>query len=239
MHGPPLSIFDPGRMVQGRRLAFTLIELLVVIAIIGILAALLLTQINGIKQKANKVASASNLKQISAAFGLYIADNGKYPPNNGSGTAKHPGQRWWPSYLAPYCGNNPKVFWRPGAPSDWKYLGVAMQTGGSLSFASPVDSNNSPTIWGGTWTEDDKPIKWNYWVNGNCLMADSTDQNTIRRPPEFTYPARTVVLMEGFLWATRDRWFIWPDGTVNVLWADGHVSAEKPGNISNTNLIVK
>jgi len=229
MHSLHLLVFSLGRKAPGRRLAFTLIEMLIVIAIIGILAALLFTQINSMTQKANKIASAGNLKQMGAAFGLYIAEVGTFPPNNSSSTN---GQRWWPSYLATYCGDNPKIFWRPGASSNWKYLAPPMG-GDNLSFASAVDSNDSPTLWGGTRMENNKPIKWNYWVNGNSLMTNATNQSSVRRLSQFTYPARTVILMEGHLWAGTNRWFIWPDGTVNVLWADWHVSAEKPANITN------
>jgi prepilin-type N-terminal cleavage/methylation domain-containing protein/prepilin-type processing-associated H-X9-DG protein len=62
--------------------AFTLIELLVVIAIIAILAALLLPSLGKSKSKAEGVACASNLQQLSLAWVLYAEDNGDLLVNN-------------------------------------------------------------------------------------------------------------------------------------------------------------
>lgn len=57
------------------RRAFTLIELLVVIAIIAILAAILFPVFASAKIAAKKTADLSNMKQLSMAANMYMADN--------------------------------------------------------------------------------------------------------------------------------------------------------------------
>lgn len=70
---------------------FTLIELLIVITIIGILSALVLTNVQGVRERARDAKRKTDLKNISTALRLYYNDFGSYPTDsngqiNGCGT---------------------------------------------------------------------------------------------------------------------------------------------------------
>jgi prepilin-type N-terminal cleavage/methylation domain-containing protein/prepilin-type processing-associated H-X9-DG protein len=75
--------------------AFTLIELLVVITIIAILAAFLLSALNGAKAKAQAVACRNNLRQWGLATQLYTTDHEYFLPKDGSASGSSTDEGWY------------------------------------------------------------------------------------------------------------------------------------------------
>jgi general secretion pathway protein G len=69
--------------------AFTLIELLVVISIIGILATLVVANINSARSRARDAERKSDMKNIQTALRIYYNDYGVYPGSQvGGGNIK-------------------------------------------------------------------------------------------------------------------------------------------------------
>ncbi len=68
-----------------KRNAFTLIELLVVISVLGVLVAVLLPNLIGVRARARDSARKNDLRQLKAAIRMYYNDFQSYPPDDDNG----------------------------------------------------------------------------------------------------------------------------------------------------------
>ena len=217
--------------------AFTLIELLVVIAIIAILAALLLPALSRAKQKSQRTACLSNLKQIGFAFTFYLDDHadhfmdrrdlkttlpGGYKPW-ATWPASDPRAGWAVSVLKDY-GANYAVWACPAAQNT--VAGTAPQTTQATSTLS-----NAPVsrYWAWRFDRPDDPVGLeDFWGKST---AQAVSDLTLANDPTvgtITGPVDIEVVVDAYFPATvptvpaelKGR-AVHPGGR-NRLFMDGH-----------------
>ena len=240
-----------GKAVSRFTLAFTLIELLVVIAIIAILAGLLLPALAKAKAKAKQTECINNLHQLGIATRLYVEDFEGYPGcwyvgPSGVDLA-------WVRRLGSLVAGNRKIFGCPaGSSKGWwdtndnKTLGsISMETG---AFDPWGVSKTSLFTFGyndwGLWIDYTKRHLGlggdvDRWPSGKSIVKDTMVVN----PSEMIMLADHKVpdpVPPGDLWSgnidpTSETQ--WPakrhNGRTDIMWADGHASAELRHDIIN------
>lgn len=201
---------------------FTLIELLTVIAVVGILAALIIPATSMVRQKALRMESVSNLRQLHTAINLYSQDNDGALPN---------------PWIAPNKATN-------RSSGNWR---KQLTTGGYLQNAnlsikndvlnpenyevlgSPVQRHLAPHV-----TIESTPVlNATYSMNGNLGSSGPNNKNVPAiKQMSFINPARTLLISEGSTHG-KDQSFniaIWPTTppeytgeSVALIYLDGHI----------------
>ena len=132
------------------KLGFTLIELLIVIAIIGILSSLVLTNVQGARERARDARRKSDLKNIQTALRLYYNDFRSFPDSDsgqisgcGSGGSTCP----WGSAFA---SNNTYINTLPLDPSsttnNQKTYTYNLVNSDSYTLSAELENGSDPEI---------------------------------------------------------------------------------------------
>ncbi len=206
-----------------RRGAFTLVELMVSLVLLSVLAVLGYWVVGRAREASRSVECTSQLRQLYTALVLYTQDNrGMLPP------ATEPNSRtysWDVPWRGPWCAPREKP--ELGLPG---YLAGGVETARRLAIC-PVNLRVTPEYF--------KPTHFrHYYLCNYDLMTSSGYSEAPARLSQIELH-NTVLLLEsatGAKWQSvgipsrlfeMDAWSRIGEphsGTLNVLWADGHVT---------------
>ena len=221
----PFDLFAPPTVQPlpsaiARRRGFTLIELLAVIAIIAVLGAILIPMISGVRARGAMSTSASNLRQLATAVGLYANENNGYPP---FGIDTPIAKRTWHRALAPYLNLEPPN-------GDWTRWAARL---GEL----PVGVYNNPVLQVLTRSGNEA----DYGINNRITGSSTTSNQGRYNLNQISQPSRVFLFGETHNCdrSIRDGWLtmsaLHPGGLVQVVYVDGSVAALKPEVIYGQN----
>ncbi len=184
------------------RRGFTLLEMLVVIAIIALVVALLTPAIRGMQEKANRMACASNLRQIGQAVKMYTGDHGgRFPPVTQSQWGSL-GFGYIAQYYLPYVSYTYGVF---RCPSQKVNLGKVSDIGPRFTF--PTNAN-----------------EWVSYEFNNGMSCTDTNLPVTTSNRQVSSPSERAYAWDYTYWVVNGVDYNPHKDGLNVLYCDWHVA---------------
>jgi prepilin-type N-terminal cleavage/methylation domain-containing protein/prepilin-type processing-associated H-X9-DG protein len=221
----PASAFQASSLITingqeaGGPRRFSLVELLVVIAILGILASMLLPALKGAKDYAKQAICTSNLRQLGSLYVFYSDDNNGYVlPRYSEGPLLFHGQ-----LLGMQMGmTQVKAEARPAKP-DVRYCPVFWDKDTDLTLAS-ANPTRYRTSYLANLHQQANPSMIYFGTKIDAANPESAACLTDAEPNrDGTYAVDKwgCFWLGGSIQATTGL----HNGTVNILYRDGHVSS--------------
>ena len=221
--------------------AFTQLELLVVIAIIAILAALLLGVIGNGRKAGQTAQCVQNLRQLAAANLLYAHENGgRYCfaqdiKNNlrWHGVRTNSGKPFDGAKgpLSPYLGKEARV---KICPEFQKILsGTKSFENGSGGYGyNEIYIGGTPADpWAGELIANvPNPVRTLMFADTGMSRATGVQEYPFCEPPQWVSPVGSLA------GALSPSVHFRHGGVANVVWCDGHVTAEAPRTLGKKNV---
>ncbi len=219
-----------------KRRGFTLIELLVVIAIIAILAAILFPVFAQAKAAAKKISALSNVKQVSTATQIYLADSDDVWPMGFGACWWQPSDGGWTQDTKPYIksyqilldASDPKnktgwPAWSMGNPD---MLNISFVSNGYIGWDGSI--NSLLGIMGGVQGTGSTP---NRCGSTPWMGRDTTNATAVTKPAETIAFATRYASQLGWGPGSSIMGQSWWDGSGFVgLLPDGSRPANTPYN---------